>query len=162
MYRWLDNDKKRHYIYAATLSELRRKEKEISQNVNDGINTEKSNMRLDDLYDWWKNNKIGIKESTYVNYVYMYERFIGPRIGHMKLKDIIYNVYGRDITANLYDINAKTQDIKIEGYIGKPFINRGNRTYENYYINGRYIKSNIINKAIEEAYKGFIMPHNYL
>ena len=79
----------------------------------------------------------------------------------MKLKDIIYNVYGRDITANLYDINAKTQDIKIEGYIGKPFINRGNRTYENYYINGRYIKSNIINKAIEEAYKGFIMPHNY-
>lgn len=41
------------------------------------------------------------------------------------------------------------------------FINRGNRTYENYYINGRYIKSNIINKAIEEAYKGFIMPHNY-
>ena len=88
MYRWFDNDKKRHYIYAATLSELRRKEKEISQNVNDGINTEKSNMRLDDLYDWWKNNKIGIKESTYVNYVYMYERFIGPRIGHMKLKDI--------------------------------------------------------------------------
>ena len=70
----------------------------------------------------------------------------------MKLKDIIYNVYGRDITANLYDINAKTQDIKIE-VIGKPFINRGNRTYENYYINGRYIKSNIINKAIEKLIK---------
>lgn len=105
MYRWLDNDKKRHYIYAATLSELRRKEKEISQNVNDGINTEKSNMRLDDLYDWWKNNKIGIKESTYVNYVYMYERFIGPRIGHMKLKDI-----RRSTVRGLYNNLTKCDD----------------------------------------------------
>lgn len=81
--------------------------------------------------------------------------------GNMNLKDIIYNVYGRDITSNLYNINCKTQDIEITGFIGKPFINRGNRTYENYFINGRYIRSNIISSAIEEAYKGFIMPHNY-
>lgn len=81
--------------------------------------------------------------------------------GNMKLKDIIYNVYGRDITANLYEVNSSANNIKIEGYIGKPFVNRGNRTYENYYINGRYIKSGIINRAIEASYKGFIMPHNY-
>ena len=81
--------------------------------------------------------------------------------GNMKLKDIIYNVYGRDITANLYEVNRSANNIKIEGYIGKPFVNRGNRTYENYYINGRYIKSGIINRAIEAGYKGFIMPHNY-
>lgn len=81
--------------------------------------------------------------------------------GNMKLKDIIYNVYGRDITANLYEVNSSANNIKIEGYIGKPFVNRGNRTYENYYINGRYIKSGIINSAIEAGYKGFIMPHNY-
>ena len=81
--------------------------------------------------------------------------------GNMKLKDIIYNVYGRDITANLYEVNSSANNIKIEGYIGKPFVNRGNRTYENYYINGRYIKSGIINRAIEAGYKGFIMPHNY-
>lgn len=81
--------------------------------------------------------------------------------GNMNLKDIIYNVYGRDITSNLYNINCKTHDIEITGFIGKPFINRGNRTYENYFINGRYIRSNIISSAIEEAYKGFIMPHNY-
>ena len=82
-------------------------------------------------------------------------------LGNMQLKDIIYNVYGRDITKNLIEINASTQDIEITGYIGKPVISRGNRTYENYYINGRYIKSSIITKAIEEAYKGFIMMHNY-
>lgn len=81
--------------------------------------------------------------------------------GNMNLKDIIYNVYGRDITRNLIEIDGKTQDIEITGFIGKPMICRGNRSYENYYINGRYIKSSIITKAVEEAYKGYIMPHNY-
>lgn len=81
--------------------------------------------------------------------------------GNMNLKDIIYGVYGRDITSNLMEISGKTQDVEITGFIGKPVICRGNRGYENYYINGRYIKSSIITKAIEEAYKGYIMPHNY-
>lgn len=81
--------------------------------------------------------------------------------GNMQLKDIIYHVYGRDITKNLIELNATTQDVEMVGFIGKPAICRGNRTYENYYINGRYIKSGIITKAIEEAYKGFIMLHNY-
>ncbi len=81
--------------------------------------------------------------------------------GNMNLKDIIYEIYGREITRNLLDINAKTQDITINGYIGRPAICRGNRSYENYFINGRYIKNNMITKAIEEAYKGYIMPHNY-
>lgn len=81
--------------------------------------------------------------------------------GNMNLKDIIYSVYGRDITKNLIEMNARTQDIEITGFIGRPMICRGNRGYENYYINGRYIKSGIITKAIEEAYKGYIMPHNY-
>lgn len=81
--------------------------------------------------------------------------------GNMNLKDIIYGVYGRDITSNLMEISGKTPDVEITGFIGKPVICRGNRGYENYYINGRYIKSSIITKAIEEAYKGYIMPHNY-
>lgn len=81
--------------------------------------------------------------------------------GNMNLKDIIYGVYGRDITSNLMEISGKSQDVEITGFIGKPVICRGNRGYENYYINGRYIKSSIITKAIEEAYKGYIMPHNY-
>lgn len=81
--------------------------------------------------------------------------------GNMKLKDIIYNVYGRDITANVLEVSGKTDSAQISGFIGKPLICRGNRTYENYFINGRYIRSGIITKAIEEAYKNFIMVHKY-
>lgn len=81
--------------------------------------------------------------------------------GNGNLKDIIYGIYGRDITSNLIEINAETQDLKISGFIGKPLISRGNRSYENYYVNKRYIRSNILAKAIEEAYNGFIMLHQY-
>ena len=81
--------------------------------------------------------------------------------GNMRLKDIIYNVYGRDIAANVLEVSAQTSNVHISGFIGKPLICRGNRTYENYFINGRYIKSGIITKAIEEAYKNFIMVHKY-
>lgn len=120
--------------------------------------------------------KTATTEASYVNSLIQYLSLSHPDIsfrfisnnqnklhtsGNMNLKDIIYNVYGRDITANLIELNAKTQDVEISGFIGKPMICRGNRSYENYYINGRYIKSGIITKAIEEGFKGFIMPHNY-
>lgn len=81
--------------------------------------------------------------------------------GNGNIKDIIYHVYGRDISANLLPIGYESQHLKITGFIGKPVVNRGNRNFENYYINGRFIKSNIINKAIEEAYKPFMMQHKY-
>ena len=76
--------------------------------------------------------------------------------GNHNLKDIIYTVFGREIAANLLAVEAKKQDIFISGFIGKPVIARGNRNYENYFINGRYIRSSIISKAIEEAYKPFM------
>lgn len=88
MYRWVDSDKKRHCTYAQTLTELRKKEKEITRNMVEDINTAGSNMRLDDVYTLWKKNKAGLKESTQVNYQYMYDRFVGPKIGRMKVKDI--------------------------------------------------------------------------
>ena len=81
--------------------------------------------------------------------------------GNMRLKDIIYNVYGREIAGSLLEVNQGADDIRISGYIGKPVIARGNRGFENYFINGRYIKSSIITKAIEEAYKTFIMVHKF-
>lgn len=81
--------------------------------------------------------------------------------GNTNLKDIIYNVYGREIASHLIKIEADTDMIRIEGYIGKPLISRGNRNYENYYINGRYIKSGIVAKAIEDAYKSYMMQHKY-
>ena len=88
MYRWVDSDKKRHCVYAQTLAELRIKEKDIIRNRVDEINTAGGNLRLDDVYDLWKKNKVGLKESTQVNYQYMYDRFVGPKIGKMKVKDI--------------------------------------------------------------------------
>ncbi len=81
--------------------------------------------------------------------------------GNGKLKDCIYPIYGKDVTSNLLSVDAKNEFMHIYGYIGKPIISRGNRNFENYYINGRYIKSNIIARAIEEGYKNFLMQHKY-
>lgn len=81
--------------------------------------------------------------------------------GNHNLKDIIYHVYGREIAGHTILIEKGNADIKISGFIGKPLVSRGNRNYMNYFINGRYIKSNIINRAIEEAYKPYSMTHRY-
>ncbi len=81
--------------------------------------------------------------------------------GNGNVKDVIYHIYGKDITSNLLSVNYKGDYLSIGGFIGKPAVNRGNRNFENYYINGRYIKSNIVNRAIEEAYKPFLMQHQY-
>ncbi len=81
--------------------------------------------------------------------------------GNHNLKDIVYTVFGREIAANLLEVSVKKAEVSINGYIGKPVIARGNRNYENYFINGRYIKSSVISRAIEEAYKPFMMQHKY-
>ena len=81
--------------------------------------------------------------------------------GNSNLKDIIYGIYGREITANLVEAHGEAPFGTLTGYIGKPIISRGNRNYENYFINGRYIRSSIISKAIEDAYKNFMMQHKY-
>ncbi|MFA9463634.1 MAG: DNA mismatch repair endonuclease MutL [Velocimicrobium sp.] len=81
--------------------------------------------------------------------------------GNHNIKDIIYHVYGRDITTQLVAIEKENPFLKVTGFIGKPIVSRGNRNYMNYFINGRYIKSSIINRAIEEAYKPYTMTHRY-
>ena len=81
--------------------------------------------------------------------------------GNHSLKDVIYQVYGRDISNNLVEIDAEENGVRIKGYIGKPNVFRGNRNFETYFVNGRYIKSNIIAKGIEDAYKGYLMQHQY-
>lgn len=81
--------------------------------------------------------------------------------GNSNLKDVIYGIYGRDITRELVPVAFERPGISIEGFIGKPMIARGNRNFENYYINGRYVKSKILMKAIEEAYKPYMMQHKY-
>ena len=81
--------------------------------------------------------------------------------GNGSLKDIIYNIYGKDISGNLLPIEMERDDMAIHGYIAKPYISRGNRAFEHYFVNGRYIKSPVITKAIEEAYKTFTMIHKF-
>lgn len=81
--------------------------------------------------------------------------------GNGRLKDAIYQLLGREIAMNLEEVSAEIPGMKVTGYIGKPIISRGNRNYENYFINGRYVKSNIIAKAIEDGYKEFMMQHKY-
>ena len=81
--------------------------------------------------------------------------------GNGNEKDLIYHIYGRDITSAVLKVEHETELFKLRGFIGKPIISRGNRNYENYFINGRYIKSALIAKSIEEAYKGFMMQHQY-
>lgn len=81
--------------------------------------------------------------------------------GNSSLKDIIYQIYGREIAANLLPVKWDNEQMTIQGFIGKPHICRGNRQYENYFINGRYVKSTIISKAIEQGYKSFLMQHKY-
>jgi len=83
--------------------------------------------------------------------------------GGNELKDIIYHIYGRDIAAAVLPVKYPKDEfgIEISGYIGKPVIARGNRGQENYFINGRYIKCAIINRAIEDAYKSYMMGHKY-
>ena len=81
--------------------------------------------------------------------------------GNGNPKDAIYQLFGRDITSNLIKVEDSWGEINITGYIGKPYISRGNRGLENYFINNRYIKSNIINRAIEEGYKTFVMQHKF-
>ncbi len=81
--------------------------------------------------------------------------------GNHNLKDIVYTVFGREIASNLLEVSVSKPEVSVTGFIGKPVIARGNRNYENYFINGRYIKSTIICRAIEEAYKPFMMQHKY-
>lgn len=81
--------------------------------------------------------------------------------GNANLKDVIYGIYGRDITRELLPVQYEVSGLSVSGFIGKPSIARGNRNFENYYINGRYVKSKLLMKAIEEAYKPYMMQHKY-
>ena len=81
--------------------------------------------------------------------------------GNGNLKDVIYHIYGKDITSNLLEVDASEVSCQVKGFIGKPIISRGNRNYMNYFINGRYIKSSTIHKAIEDAYQPYTMQHRY-
>ncbi len=81
--------------------------------------------------------------------------------GNGDLRAIIYRIFGREIEAETIPIQIVDTDISIEGFLGKPVLNRANRNFENYFVNGRYIKSKVISKAIEDGYQSYLMQHRY-
>lgn len=81
--------------------------------------------------------------------------------GSNDLKEIIYRIYGKDIVNELIEVHTEGEGFRIDGFLGKPIINRSNRNYELFYINGRYIKSNLLNKAVEDGYKEYLMQHKF-
>lgn len=81
--------------------------------------------------------------------------------GSGKLEEVIYSIYGREVAANLLKLDFQKDGIQIAGYLGKPLITRGNRNFETFFVNGRYVKSAMISKAVEDAYKDFMMQHKF-
>ncbi|MCF0131836.1 MAG: DNA mismatch repair endonuclease MutL [Pseudobutyrivibrio sp.] len=81
--------------------------------------------------------------------------------GNGVLLDNIYQIYGRQIATNILDINYSCDFMSINGYVGKSVIARGNRSFEQFFVNGRYIKSDRLSRACEEGYYGFLMGHQY-
>ena len=83
--------------------------------------------------------------------------------GNGKQADVIYRIFGREISGNLIegDQTDEATGMHLHGFLGKPQISRGNRTYEIYYVNGRLIASNILSKAAEEGYETFLMQHRF-
>ncbi len=81
--------------------------------------------------------------------------------GNHNFKDIIYTIFGRETASDVIPVNAQDEILQIDGYIGRPVLARSNRNFENYFVNGRYVKNNVIAKAVEDAYKPFMMQHKY-
>lgn len=81
--------------------------------------------------------------------------------GNGKLQDVIYHIYGKDVSSNLLPIKRQVDEFMVEGYVGKSFVSKGNRSFEHYFINERSIRNVVVTKAIEEAYKSFVMIHKF-
>ena len=81
--------------------------------------------------------------------------------GNGDLKEIIYRIYGRDAASEIVPIHFENDSLKISGYLGTPTITRANRNFETCFINGRYIKSKLVAKAVEEGYGGYLMQHKF-
>ena len=81
--------------------------------------------------------------------------------GNGDLKELIYRIYGRDVSVSVRPISVSDHGITIEGYLGEPTLNRSNRNFEIFFVNGRYVKDKIISKALEEGYKQYLMMHKF-
>lgn len=77
--------------------------------------------------------------------------------GDSNIVNAIYSVYGKDYAKNMLEVDYEYNNIRITGLIGKGTLCRANRNYETFFVNKRYVKSGIMIRALEEAYKNQIM-----
>ena len=116
------------------------------------------------------------KEAAYINDVVTkcaisrpdiaFELYIDDKLkfssnGNSNLEEIIYSLYGKDIYSNLVKVRDNVKGIQVNGLIAKPIVARNSKNDIIYFVNNRYIKSSIIQKAIENAYEGYLMQHKY-
>jgi len=81
--------------------------------------------------------------------------------GNGSLKDILYQLYGREVSSALLPVSASNEFFRLSGFLGKPELNRGNRSLQHFCINGRYIRSDVIRKALEDGYGTLLMQHSF-
>lgn len=81
--------------------------------------------------------------------------------GNGELKEVIYRIYGKDVASNLIPMDFEENGFQIKGYLGNPTLVRSNRNHEIYFLNGRFIRSSVLSKAIEEGYKEYLMQHKF-
>lgn len=81
--------------------------------------------------------------------------------GNGDKKELIYRLFGKDAASNLVKLETEKDGLKLEGYLGKPELNRSTRNYENYFVNGRYVKNDVISSAVEEGYREYLMQHRF-
>lgn len=81
--------------------------------------------------------------------------------GNGDMKEIVYRIYGKDVAQEMIELEASGDGMTVKGFLGKPILNRSNRSYETFFVNGRYIKSSLISSAVEEGYRTFLMQHKY-
>ena len=84
-----------------------------------------------------------------------------PTSGNGKIEDVVYQIFGREIVKNLLPIEQKTEYYSLKGFLGNYTVNRGNRDFENFFVNGRLVEDKILRKAVEEGYRGFLMQHQF-
>ena len=106
-------------------------------------------------------NRFAVARSDVAFNVMLQGRTVLHTSGNGNQKDAIYNMFGREVADNLIPMHYDGQKVSIRGYIGKSVISRGNRGYEMYFVNGRYVRSNLLYKAIEDAYSAYMMQHQY-
>ncbi len=81
--------------------------------------------------------------------------------GNGNLKEVIYRIYGKDMTDGLIPFEKSEEGFSISGFLGKPELNRSNRNFEVYFVNGRYVKNDVLTKALEEGYRAYVMQHKF-